>query len=123
MDWIRTAKAQECDGCGRLLPKGSRMLRWNVWEDGYKIRLRFCEDCERVIYGCGSRRSLDFADDMMVREVCETCDDFPVCDRVEYLRESERGKIFFGGLDGIRSEVQQRDMHLRHGGGERRDDE
>ena len=97
----KTAQANPCDGCGRVLPKGSIVTIWTVWRDGFKHRLRFCSDCQGVIYGCESRRSIDFHPDTqgyICREICECCDSFPLCEKVEYQRGSEPGELFFGDL-------------------------
>ena len=94
-------KTHRCDGCGRVLPKGSLVTMWSVWRDNLRHRLRFCSDCQGVIYGCETRRSIDFGNDSMgyiCREICERCDSFPLCEKVEYLRDGEPGEMFFGDL-------------------------
>ena len=98
---VRTAQANQCDGCGRILPKGSVVTLWTVWLDGMKERLRFCSDCSGVIYGCDRRRRVDVASDVhshMCREMCGCCDEYPFCGKVEYMRESEPGDLYFGDL-------------------------
>ncbi len=109
---VVTRKQWACDGCGRVLPKGSRVLQWQVWRQvpktkgkvsthtfNVKTRLRFCSDCESVIYGCDGRESIRFeSDDMLVRRLCERCDEYPFCDKVTYMRKDLPGKVFFGDL-------------------------
>ena len=98
----KVRKPQVCDGCGAVLPKGSNMLTWAVWSEGEKIRLRFCSRCQGVIYGCDARRSIDlFGEDdctYICRNICECCDDYPSCGKVDYMRESQPGDLFFGDL-------------------------
>ena len=96
----KTRANQRCDGCGCICPQGSRMLIWQVWRDGFRDRVRFCLRCRDVINGCDDRRRLDYdADDLMVRDMCERCDSFPFCEKVEYLREEMPGDLYFGGLE------------------------
>ena len=95
----RTSQENRCDGCGRVLPKGSYVLIWSVWRFGRRRRLRFCSGCQSVIYGCDERRSIDMEDESeLIRCFCESCDSFPVCDRVEFLKGSRPGDIYFGDL-------------------------
>lgn len=95
----RTMQANVCNGCGRVLPKGSVMLLWSVWRRGFRNRVRLCRDCADIVYGCESRRPLDISDQLIIRDLCECCDSFPVCPKVQYLRESEPGELWFGGLE------------------------
>ena len=97
---ITTARVQKCDGCGRTLPKGSKVLRWQVWVDGEKYRVRFCSDCQEVV-SCDVRRPFDIQRDVytyMCREICEHCDEFPMCAKADYIRGSEVGDVWFGDL-------------------------
>ena len=97
----RTMQPNPCDGCGRIIPKGSLITIWTIWLDGMKHRLRFCSDCQNVIYGCDIRRAIDIRSDLhkhMCREICECCDEYPLCGKVDYQRNSEPGDIFFGDL-------------------------
>lgn len=96
----KTAAVHRCDGCGRVLPKGSAVLQWSVWRDGFRNRLRFCSGCRSIIYSCDGRRPLDCTDDLIVRDMCECCDSFPVCPMVQYLRESKPDDVWFGDLSG-----------------------
>lgn len=92
-----------CDGCGRILPKGSVVLMRSAWSDGFRRRVRLCTDCQGVVYGCElmAGRRLDADAECMVRDVCECCDSFPVCDRVQYLRKQEPGELWLGDVDGV----------------------
>lgn len=95
----RTRRTNPCDGCGRILPCGSEAMLWSIWSDGFRRRVRLCSDCQEVVYGCSSRRPLDSgSDEHMVRDMCERCDGYPFCERVEYLRGSRPGDIHFGDL-------------------------
>ena len=101
----RMTRTNPCDGCGRILPSGSEVVMWSVWVEGARYRLRFCSDCQGVIYGCGSRegkrRPIDIERDvgtLICRSICECCDEYPVCGKVDYQRESRPGDIFFGDL-------------------------
>lgn len=101
----RTMQVNPCDGCGRILPKGSIVTIWTVWRDGFKHRLRFCSDCQGIIYGCDERRAIDFQEDFggcICREICECCSTFPFCEKVEHLRQSRPGDLFFGDLSSCR---------------------
>ena len=90
---------QTCRGCGRRLPKGSWVLIWQVWIDYQRDRFRLCSDCPEIVYGCEDRRPICHQDDeFIVRDLCECCDRFPFCEKVEYLRRSEPGDWFFGDL-------------------------
>ena len=99
----KTLQDNPCDGCGRILPKGSRMLIWSVWIHGLRRRLRFCSDCQGVIYGCDSRRPIDVQEDeFLIRDICECCDDYPICVKVDYMREFRPGALWFGDFEGFR---------------------
>lgn len=98
----RTVKPQVCKGCGRNLPKWSWMLIWQVWIDYQRHRFRLCSDCQRIIYECDERPPLSHQDnEWLVRDMCERCDGFPFCDKVEYLRDSKPGDMYLGDVDGI----------------------
>lgn len=91
---------QRCNGCGRLLPKSSWMCIWQVWSEGRRERLRFCSDCQDVIYGCDERKPMHYQDGgNIIRDICRSCDSFPFCERVEYLKGSEPDDWYFGDLD------------------------
>lgn len=98
----KTVAPHTCKGCGRILPKNSWMLIWQVWIDYRRERFRFCSDCQRIIYGCEDRPALCHQEnDLLVRDMCERCDGFPLCDKVEYLRTSRPGDLYLGDVDGI----------------------
>jgi len=94
----RTSKTNACNGCGRILPKGSMMTLWSVWRKGFRHRVRLCSGCRSIVYGCKERRPLDIGDALIVRDMCECCDSFPLCTRVQYLRDSEPGDMWFGDM-------------------------
>lgn len=97
----KTRKAHPCAGCGRVLPKGSVVTRWTIWRDGYRHELKLCSDCQEVVYGCDRRPKLDYdpmEEGYMLRNMCERCDYYPTCDKVDYQRREEPGEIFFGDL-------------------------
>ena len=78
------------------------MLIWQVWIDRARERFRFCSDCQRIIYNCTDRRRISWQDDRwLIRDICESCDGFPFCDKVEYLRTSKPEDLFLGDLDGV----------------------
>lgn len=92
-------KTNRCDGCGRILPKGSMALMWSVWSEGSRFRLRFCSDCQSIVYGCKERKPFDVQnEELFVRETCERCDEYPFCGKVEFLKESMPGDLWFGDI-------------------------
>lgn len=96
----RTRSLQRCRGCGRRLPARSWVALWSVWHEGERERMRLCSDCQEVVYGCPDREPICHQrDEWIVRNLCECCDRFPVCEKVEYLRDTRPGDIFFGDLD------------------------
>lgn len=97
----KTRTVKPCDGCGCVLPKGSMVMLWRIWIKGLQRKVRLCSRCQDVVYGCAGRAGLDCEHEFMVRELCESCDSFPVCSRVKYLREENPGEIWFGDVDGI----------------------
>ena len=98
-DLAPTAKAARCRGCGRCLPAGSVCLKWSVWDGGRRERARLCPECEAVVYGCHGRRRLDWQRDVwLVREMCATRDEYPLCDRAAYLRRTKPGDWCFSAL-------------------------
>ena len=95
----KTYKPQVCKGCGRRLPKGSYMLIWQVWIDYQRHRFRLCSDCQKIIYGCKDRPPLCHQEhEWIVRGMCQSCDEFPFCDKVEYLRNSVPNDIYLGDV-------------------------
>ena len=98
-----TRKPHVCDGCGRVLPKHSWVLMWSIWTDfHYRNRIRLCSDCQDICYNCNTRREMRYGtDEYLIRDICETCDSFPWCDRVDYLRGSKPGDLCLGDLDGV----------------------
>lgn len=65
-----------------------------------RMRFRMCSDCQSVIYDCDCRRPIDKEhDELIVREMCQCCDRFPYCERVEYLRTTRPGDWMFADLD------------------------
>lgn len=96
----KTRKLWVCKGCGRLIPKGSHVLVWNMWINRKLNRWRFCSDCQEVIYDCDGREPINYQrDEHLVRDFCKSCDSYPVCDKVEYLRKSKVGDINFADLE------------------------
>lgn len=92
-------KNWRCKGCGRVMPKGSWVLLWHVWHDYQQEKWRLCSDCQRIIYECDGRRPICHQQDTyIIRDLCESCDGFPFCDKVDYLRESEPGSLHMGDL-------------------------
>lgn len=82
------------------MPAGAWCIIWSVWDDGFRELVRLCEDCEDVVYGCHSRRPLDYQGDRwLVRDMCVECDQYPTCERAAYLRESVPGEWFLGALE------------------------
>ena len=95
----KLASVKRCDGCGSILPKGSMALIWSIWQDGQQNRYRLCSKCQNVIYGCKTRRSIDIDhDDLLVRDICESCDGYLTCPKVQYLKERSVGEITFDDL-------------------------
>lgn len=104
---IRTRSETVCDGCGRTIPYGSHVIRWNCWDRGRKVRVRFCRDCERVIYECESHgRVYVYHDDvdkkLLVAKMCRSCDRYLSCPMSEFLRTMGPDDIWWGGLDARR---------------------
>lgn len=99
----RMRSVQRCKGCGRMLPPGSLVVIWQVWcmveGRNRRMRFRFCPDCQEVVYGCRHRPLDKEHDELLVRDMCECCDGFPNCPKVEYLRKSRPGEWCFDGLD------------------------
>ena len=100
----KTMTVKPCDGCGRTLPKGSKVMMWRLWINGFQRKVRLCSDCQDVIYGCdrevnGMRMKDD--EEHMVREMCGRCDSYPVCQKVKYLKESKPGDVWFGDWDEV----------------------
>lgn len=92
-------KPHQCNGCGRVIPKGWECLRWSVWFEGARDRLFICADCAEVIYGCKIRPPLSYEDnELLVRDMCSCCDDFPTCEKASYLREKPIGSICFSAF-------------------------
>jgi hypothetical protein len=110
-----TQTIHRCGGCGRMLPIGSFVQQWSIWGDSRKIRHRYwiCSQCEDVIYGCNGHDHLNPREtSMLVRYMCRRCDSFPTCERVNWLRESKPGDVWFGDL--CREEIpEQRRTDLR----------
>mgnify|MGYP007135613930 CR=1 FL=1 len=107
----KTRTVQRCNGCGRILPKGSLVLLWSIWDFEGRHNVRICQDCERVVYDCEKRRALNWQqDECLVRDLCKCCDLYPWCEKVEYLRNSAEGEVFFGAVDAD-EQHQQRNMH------------
>ena len=95
----KTNSVHYCGGCGRLLPRTSEVCQWSIWDEEGRHRVYLCPDCERVIYTCHNRRKLSWQDDTyLVRDMCETCDSFPWCDKVEWLRQEEVGRAYFEAM-------------------------
>lgn len=103
---------QVCTGCGRRLPKGSRVTAWSCWDDGTNVKARFCSDCSGVIYGCKAHgRVFVYAgDERIVERMCRRCDSFPTCERVEWLRGPHDG-WFFGDLGGVNESSTDKERH------------
>ena len=95
-------KTHTCNGCGCVLPRGSAILMWSVWKNGKRHRYRLCSRCQEPIYACDREkmgRHLDSDEKYMVRAMCQTCDTFPVCDKVDYMRKEQPGEVFWGDLE------------------------
>ena len=104
---IRTAKPQICDGCGRKIPMWSWVIRWNCWDRGRKIRVRFCKDCEEVIYRCKKHGRVYVYNDgvakkLLVANLCRSCPGYLSCEKAEYLRTMNPDDTWWGGLDAPR---------------------
>ena len=96
---VRSIRPARCRGCGRSLPAGSETAPWSVWDGGFRHRAKLCPECEAVVYGCHERRRLSWDDDLwLVREMCSTCDAYPLCERSEYLRRTQPGDWCFSAL-------------------------
>lgn len=86
----RLRKERLCDGCGRLLPKGSDIHRRHVSEFGERRSMTWCESCWSVMRECGDGKVNIFGE-QDVRQCCLACDDYPLCGTAAYLRESRPG--------------------------------
>ena len=97
-------KSQVCNGCGRILPKGSLMMIWQVWIKKKRYRFRFCSDCQKIIYECQKRPPLSYQDnEFLIRDMCQCCNRFPICENVKYLRNSNKGDLHLGDIPEIES--------------------
>lgn len=88
----RLRKEMQCDGCGRILPKGSDVHRRQVTEFGERRAMTWCESCWRVIGECG-RDEVNIAGEQDVRQCCLACDDYSLCGAAAYLRQSRPGDL------------------------------
>lgn len=88
----RLRKPHECDGCGRVLPKGSDVHRRHVSEYGDRREMTWCESCWRVIGECRTDK-VNIAAELDVRQYCRACDDYPLCGSAAYLRGSRPGDL------------------------------
>ena len=88
----RLRKERPCDGCGRLLPKGSDIHRRHVSEFGERRSMTWCESCWSVMRECGDGKVNIFGE-QDVRQCCLACDDYPLCGTAAYLRDSRPGDL------------------------------
>lgn len=52
-----------------------------------------------MVYGCHDRRRLSWDGDLwLVREMCSTCDRYPLCEMSGYLRRTQPGDWCFSAL-------------------------
>lgn len=86
----RLRKPCECDGCGRVLPKGSDVHRRHVSDYGDRRAMTWCESCWKVMKKRGVRK-VNILSNQDVRQYCQACDDYSLCDAAAYLRESRPG--------------------------------
>lgn len=96
--WLKTRTPHSCDGCGRVIPEGSEVVEWDVWLDNLRERIWLCGRCLGIVE-CDARRPLDIRRDIhtyFCREICEHCDDYPLCERAEHLQTSEVGSVIYG---------------------------
>ena len=95
----KTTAPHACSGCGAMLPKGSMVLIWSIWSKGMRNRYRFCSGCQSVIYDCKERRPMDVQHDYwLVRDICESCDGYLTCPRVQYMKDTPPGEVTFADL-------------------------
>lgn len=83
-------KPERCDGCGRFLPKGSEVHRRYVSEYGDKWKFDWCDSCWRIIKECWTDK-IDVINGKDVRHSCKSCDNYSLCEKAEYLKNSKPG--------------------------------
>lgn len=85
-------KPSVCDGCGRVLPKGSLIHRRYISDYSDKWVFNWCNSCWEIIKKCRSDK-IDVFNYESVREHCEKCDNYSLCELCEYLQNTKPGDV------------------------------
>ena len=86
-----------CSGCGRILPNHSWVEIRCELHDFTWYKHYLCSDCQKIIYGCSEAE--DYKVPCAIRSRCRSCDDFPFCDKVDYIRNTSKGDLCLSDVD------------------------
>lgn len=92
----KTNKEHLCKGCGCRLPKGAEVNSREIAEYGEHRKVYWCNRCWAIMRSCMLKEKVGYQTEQDVRKYCKECQSYPLCDKVDYLREEPVGAIYWG---------------------------